>query len=165
MNKYTVDLPTSKKLAPLLPVGYESEHYLTKEGYLLTKLKGDCECDSKYYHSVTKCLHPWESVGYPIYPALILAEVLEVLPYCIKLTVVMEAFEEFPERRDDALHHLWVNKKEAGFIDTLGDISWHNNAYFKVNDKTNLATAAAQLYIWLVENGYKLEAPNENTRS
>jgi hypothetical protein len=158
MKDHVADLETAKKLKDYLPEGFES--YFVWARY---KNKNDIRRLPKDKGWSDWSIHPTKigmNVATPqrvreAYSAPILSEMLEILPKYI--------------RRNGRTYHFMI----CSLGDIL-DITYHNfsnilfdeesrdlleqpdinHKGFSTDDNTNLATAACQLFMWLVDEGY-----------
>lgn len=141
MEKHVVDLETAKKLKEYLPKGFEcdrywNDHYVhypdeysTPTVSLMDKSDGlewlDPENDTGEYE---KCC---------VYPAPILSEILELLP---EQMIVGGKVYDFGVIKH-CIYYESTNITYADLVNYRTDIS-----------ACNLATAAALLYMWLIDN-------------
>jgi hypothetical protein len=160
MKNHVTSLEVSKELAKILPEGYGGEFYWaramhTKEYIERERLMG--KSISKWsdwvitieYELDVAIRDSWAKKKTEHYPALLLTEVLELLPIMIN-------------------HYEYVFRfyKSDRFKGTKHHEVFYCIGYRLAKDNTeilcdmmdaNPAIAAAKLCLWLVENGYELE--------
>jgi hypothetical protein len=134
MKEHVVDLETAKILKDKLPEGWESIFYWNS-GVLCYRIS-----DGTFMpvDGAKRIL----SLHYTVYPAPILSEILELLPRSLKTG---ERF--FLE----SIYELYDIGYKNEFMTPL--------VAFRYDDLA--ATAAAKLYIWLVDEGYIKEERNK----
>ena len=95
---------------------------------------------------------------YVTLPAPLLYEMMDLLPDVITVTKTIPEDEDFPDTMPaeeyTADYYLWLSKHSVEYVDTLGDIALLHGTQFKVGDNINLATAASQLYRWMIKEGH-----------
>jgi hypothetical protein len=141
MQKYVIDLETAKKLKDYLPEGFEGEFIWTvptvKELEKLTAIVHKNNLVHRTYGQHMKGKFEEH------YPAPILEEMLELLPE----NLIIKGKSVY--RRDFIGNCIcYIN---------VGDQS-HGRYLHSVfiTESVNFATAAAKLYMWLVDEGYHI---------
>jgi hypothetical protein len=138
IEQHVVDLETSKRLAPYLPEGFKSEFYWF--GYSEQTLELTPNEDFKISYAYWQEAKESGLLDPPIfYPALLLTEVLEVLPK----ELIVEGKKYLWSQRH---YGIWYQEDGTGIV--LSRSSFYSH---------DLPDAAARLALWLVENGYELE--------
>jgi hypothetical protein len=98
-----------------------------------------------------------------IIPTHTLPELLAVLSNKMVITKIVPADKDlFLEEKEYTAalsvsrwnYFLWLTKFDIQYVDTLGVIALLDGSRFKTSDTINIATAAAKLIIWCVENGH-----------
>jgi hypothetical protein len=158
MRKYVVDLETAKKLKGYLPEGFKS--------FCNYKRVGDSLGGTSPWRLIPGVLAI--AVIKDSMPAPILEEVLELLPRvvrfdsCILLSCNLMYYDKCERLCEPEI-------KIAGFGGNIGyvcannrfqwNIPYFNNAKNESENDINAASAAAKLYMWLVDEGYITKEP------
>jgi hypothetical protein len=139
IENHVTSLEASKELAKILPEGYESAFvYIEDDLYVVAD-------DGLPMSLVTG--HRIASTTKERVSALLLTEVLELLPEHINVADEDETWEEICLLHIEKTSCAYEGKTLKPYIQSLFGID---------NETHNMATAAARLAIWLVENGYEL---------
>jgi hypothetical protein len=158
MKEHVTSLEVSKELAKILPEGYGGEFYWaramhTKEYIERERLMG--KSISKWsdwvitieYELDVAIRDSWAKKKTEHYPALLLTEVLGLLPK----ELLVEGKKYLWSQR---YYSIWYQEDETGIV--LPRSSFYSH---------DLPDAAARLAIWLVENGYELNNVKEKSCS
>lgn len=155
MQRYVVDLETAKKLKEYLPEGFESEFMWVFRQSLGFRLEPTLQIFNEreehlnkmilatdVFYIEEKDLETFRKISNRkliVYPAPILEEMLELLPHAIHHIDDTDKLTSFFEMTKTYIGYRCAGK--ATKVEFYGR-------------KQNIATAAALLYIWLVDNGY-----------
>jgi hypothetical protein len=156
MQKYVVDLETAKKLKDYLPEGFRSIFYWKRKRDQIADAWGDWYIAMDYFEPDER----WCCV-----PAPILEEMLELLPeiiYVGKVPHYLNIRQKDHEKEINYIkypHGLHGNFESETFtftFDVDSKSSYHHGDDIYKHICTNGATAAAKLYMWLVDEGYHI---------